>query len=325
MGSEQNKRYAFSKNNLSLNLKHIMLLKALLETESLSKTAAYLGIPISSASRDLGKLREVFEDNLFVFSGSRLVPTTKMLKLGKKLEQLYYDFGDLLDLNRNAAQTDDYFMGTIRVAANDNCFSVFIGSILPTLMEQSRRFKVETYPASMGSPEAIRGGLIDFLIVQDPFLKLGPHFYSKPLITSPHVVAMRRGHPLLRQIRENPHQAREIIFKHTLVQTPINMPSGFSGLPPAQQVLPNVLLQTPYFVSSLLLACKSDTAVICPRVLVKAIATDLPLDWVEIEDAEPWRPVLYWHDRNHSEPLHQCFRGLLEIGIKKLELIDQAS
>ncbi len=275
MSKEHVSHYAFTESDLSLDLKKLMLLKMLLETESLGKAAAYLGIAVSTASRDLSLLRETFKDPLFIRSSNLMVPTAKMRSLGEKLDRIFSNVGDLLDLKREDQQASDLFCGTIRIAANDNCFSVFIGSQLRNFVEQPKRFKMEIYPASMGSPEAMRRGLVDFLIAQDPFLQLDCNLHSKLLFTSPHVIAMRQGHPASKLIREKPESYFDVLQRYTFVQTPISMPSGFSGLPPAQHAVRGAMLQTPYFISSLFLIRNSDAVIICPRVLIKTLASNL--------------------------------------------------
>lgn len=323
MTDQQINRYAFSANDLSIDLRKLLLLKVLLETESLSKSAAYLGMAVSSASRDLSDLRNLFDDQLFIRSGNRMVPTNKMKGIEGNLDHIFSNVGDMFDLKRNHEyREDDFFTGTVRVAANDNTFSVFIGTILPNIVKVSRGFKTEIYPASMGTPEALRKGLVDFLIAQDPFFQVDQNFHVKQLLTSPHVAVMRRGHPLLERLRAQPERTLSLIEPFAHVQTPIAMPSGFSGVPPVQRYQQSTVIQTPYFTSSLFLAANSDTIVISPRVLIHAVASQLHLEYVEIPGADPWCPMIYWHERTHESPLHQRFRGLVELGVRELERID---
>ena len=60
---------------LDLNL--LVALEALLEERSVSKAAERLYITQSAMSKTLGRLRDLFDDQLFVRRGSGMVPTPR--------------------------------------------------------------------------------------------------------------------------------------------------------------------------------------------------------------------------------------------------------
>ena len=79
-----------------LSATHFRLLDDLLRTKKLSATAANFGISVSSASRMLMQLREVFNEPLFTTTASGLQPTAAMLRMTPRLDAYLKAFDDLL-------------------------------------------------------------------------------------------------------------------------------------------------------------------------------------------------------------------------------------
>jgi DNA-binding transcriptional LysR family regulator len=71
---------------LDLNL--LVALEALLEEGSVSRAAERLHVTQSAMSKTLGRLRELFDDPLFVRRGGAMVPTPRAEQLGRQLPAL---------------------------------------------------------------------------------------------------------------------------------------------------------------------------------------------------------------------------------------------
>lgn len=71
---------------LDLNL--LVALEALLEEKSVSRAAQRLYITQSAMSKTLGRLRELFDDPLFVRRGTGMVPTPRAEQLGLRLPEV---------------------------------------------------------------------------------------------------------------------------------------------------------------------------------------------------------------------------------------------
>jgi len=66
-----------------LELKQLRILKALLAERNASKVAGLVGLTQQAVSDQLKKMREIFDDPLFVRTGSGLIPTPKAELLGE--------------------------------------------------------------------------------------------------------------------------------------------------------------------------------------------------------------------------------------------------
>src|SRR5688500_11653363 len=72
----------------SVDLNSLVVLDALLQTESVRDAARRVGLSPSATSHALSRLRELFGDALFVRAGRRLVPTARAERLKVDLRQL---------------------------------------------------------------------------------------------------------------------------------------------------------------------------------------------------------------------------------------------
>lgn len=111
----------------------VATLQAILETGNASKAAVALGVTQPAISQNLRRLREHFDDELFVRSGNTLQPTPRMLALQPMVEQL---LRDLEMLSRPQPDFDP-------LSANQEfilCMSEFVEfAVLPSLAEAFAR------------------------------------------------------------------------------------------------------------------------------------------------------------------------------------------
>ena len=70
----------------NLHIKQLLILKTLLETNNVSKTAKIIDTSQSTISHVLKKLRHELNDELFIISGRNICPTLKALNMKKHLD-----------------------------------------------------------------------------------------------------------------------------------------------------------------------------------------------------------------------------------------------
>ncbi|WP_240366178.1 helix-turn-helix domain-containing protein [Psychrobacter sp. KH172YL61] len=74
-----------------LDIKQLRVLQALLDLKNLSKVARKMGLTQQAISEQLRKLRDLFDDRLFIRQGNSMVPTPKALSMQQPIN-------DILDL-----------------------------------------------------------------------------------------------------------------------------------------------------------------------------------------------------------------------------------
>ncbi|VFR32461.1 LysR-family transcriptional regulator [plant metagenome] len=177
-------------NNLDLNL--FLVFQAVYATRSATLAGDRLGVTQSAVSAALKRMRERFNDPLFVRTADGMVPTALADRLIAPIQdglarlQQAVEQGSSFD-----AQTSDR---TFRIAINE------IGQmvVLPRLLAEARRLaptvRFETIDARV--PDArlrMQEGEID--LAMGSWEPIGPTFYQQRLFDETFAIVMRRANP----------------------------------------------------------------------------------------------------------------------------------
>ena len=175
---------------LDLNL--LVALEALLEERSVSRAAERLFVTQSAMSKTLGRLRELFEDPLFVRRGGAMVPTPRAERLAQDLPQVLQAVQAMLqpaDFNPAA------YEGEMRLQVQGHMGSWFLPALVQRLHEAAPGLKltvVRTGPDDM--TELAVGGL-DFAL-QVERNAYPPDTLLTTLGFANTGLLVRKGHPL---------------------------------------------------------------------------------------------------------------------------------
>ncbi|WP_444958635.1 LysR family transcriptional regulator [Microbulbifer sp. ZKSA002] len=115
-----------------LDLKQLRILEALLQERNLSRVAEKVGLTQQAISEQLRKLREVFDDRLFIRQGNGMVPTPVAEQLGGRISSILKDVESLLT---PIAFDPATYKGIFSISATDYA----IQSVLPQLLEVVRK------------------------------------------------------------------------------------------------------------------------------------------------------------------------------------------
>lgn len=122
-----------------LEIKHLRVLTALLQQQSLTKAAAQLGITQQAVSEQLRKLRDMFQDRLFIRSSHGVVPTPKAQELEPKIQQILLAVGALSDTD---SFTPANLNGVYRICASDYAMRVILPSLLVEVRQHAPNLKI---------------------------------------------------------------------------------------------------------------------------------------------------------------------------------------
>ncbi|GAA6142456.1 LysR family transcriptional regulator [Hydrogenophaga sp. 5NK40-0174] len=292
-------------HELDLNL--LPVLQALLDKGSVSRAADALGLTQSAVSHALRRLREYFNDPLFVRSGGRFVPTPKATELAPHvahiMERLHADLvpGAAFD----ASQTRRTFV----LNMTDMAELVFLPRFLPEFRERAPGASlrvVRLMPADIA--HALEQRRVDLAISSLPLTREG--LFQQQLIEHPLVcmVASRRkgikdgritldAYQAASHIGIKPFGGEDDIFEWALQS---------HGGPKRR-----FLLSTPGFMTLPMLIAGSDLVATVPAHMAEVFAhwsgvrcVQPPLDL----PALPLRQT--WHPRFQNDPGNQWVRHL---------------
>jgi len=115
-----------------LEIKQLRVLAALLQLHSLTKAAVKLGITQQAVSEQLKKLRDIFQDRLFIRSSHGVVPTPK-------IQQILMAIGELTEL----AEFDPQRLnGVYKISASDYAMRVILPSLLVQIRQHAPHLKI---------------------------------------------------------------------------------------------------------------------------------------------------------------------------------------
>ena len=177
-----------------LDLTVLLIFLALLRTRKAALAAEEFGLTPSSISHALGRLRSVFEDELFLRKPHGLEPTAFALQIEPQIRRAVEAANAALSGGGGFdPSTSD---ATIRLAALDSALAVMIPQIQSALAVEAPGVTLQALP--IGRPEAeaaLKDGALDIAI--GVFPHHGEDFVSAPLYRDTYLVAGRRDHPLL--------------------------------------------------------------------------------------------------------------------------------
>lgn len=175
---------------LDLNL--LVALEALLEERSVSKAAERLFVTQSAMSKTLSRLRDLFDDELFIRKASGMVPTPRAEQLGENLPQVLRAVQLMIQPEEFDPAT---YTGEINLVVQGHMGVWFLPTLLARLAQLAPGMRIKAQTRSDNPFEQLASGELDFI------LQIERHEYPVDLdlttlaFASPSVLA-RRGHPL---------------------------------------------------------------------------------------------------------------------------------
>ena len=293
----------------SLSVGSLRLFQALLETGALHKAAGRVGISLAAANRELGRLREAFQDRLFVKAGHGMAPTPRTLAIQRRVLTA---LGELEQVQAPEAFDPSLSREVFRVAVADNGFVLFLGKILPAFMRQAPLAQLKVEQLTTGVYDHLRDGALDFAIF--PSEQVPPNYHCRLLADSVFACLLRADHPLAAATPPGERPTLEAYLRHPRVAYHVDRGHesfDFEALAMGETDLGRPAVISPYFLGVPMLLLRSQLTTIVPLPTAEYFARRLPLAVLPTPvPSRPFRPRLIWHERVHASPALRWFRSL---------------
>jgi DNA-binding transcriptional LysR family regulator len=295
-----------TRSKLDLNLLRVAV--TMLDAGSVSQAAKVLGISQPSVSESLAKLRQHFDDALFVRSRKGMAPTPRGAEVANAAREILLHVEQ--KLGARVPFVPERTHRPFTFAMSDVGEMVF----LPKLSRALAKASPETAVRSVSlRPEqltkAMEDGDVDLAVGYFPDLK-GSDFYQKRLFTHHFVCLLRDDHPVsgnaltLEQFVGLPHavvlsegRSQEILEEHLK----------------ELGVVRRVAIYTPHFLSIPALVARSDMVVTVPHAM--GIAYGKPkfgLRVMQLPFASPRIQLRqHWHTKFHKDARNVWLRGIV--------------
>jgi DNA-binding transcriptional LysR family regulator len=188
-------------HQLDLNL--LIILQLLLQNRSVTKVASRLAVTPSSVSKSLGKLRQWFNDPLFLKTPTGLQPTALVIGMESELAEWSQIANQLSEKTSNAIPTGLNF----RLMMESPLYLLVLSQLPNQIHQQFPDSNVQIYNWDYDSIEAIIGGNADIgLCGRENHPRSPENLSSLPyyidyeiLFEDRPVVYLRRDHPALNE------------------------------------------------------------------------------------------------------------------------------
>ena len=177
----------------SFDLNLFVILNAIYTEGSLTKAAEVVGITQPAVSNALSRLRERFNDDLFVRTGSGMVPT-------QKTENIIKDIQNALALMQHSVNEPDTFdEKTTTRAFKLSLGDISEGRVLPYIMKEidknAKNISVGSYAYKRSDQvHALATNNLDFVV--DPIIPASDEINSFKVFEDDFVAIHREGHPI---------------------------------------------------------------------------------------------------------------------------------
>lgn len=289
--------------NLDLNL--LRALSVLLVERNVTRAAKVLHVTQPTVSGMLARLREIFDDPLFVRTSHGLLPTPRALELEPAVLELIRDAealvsSDVFDPEQSTATT--------MFSVNDYMQSAVMVPLLADLRSSAPNMKIGIRNLEVsGLPSMLMRGDIDMAITIPEFAD--DSLCTQFLYREEYVAVVRASHPI-RSSRVSLN--RFLSFDHLLV-SPAD--GAFTG--PADDALKKlgksrrVVVSVPSFHVLTEILCEGDFIAFLPGRLYARHTKILRKISAPIE-VPGFDVIIVWHPRTNNDPVHQWLRTRLE-------------
>jgi DNA-binding transcriptional LysR family regulator len=285
-----------------LDTELLLIFDEVYKTRNVTRAAANLGLPQSTVSLGLSRLREQFNDRLFSRTGQGMEPTPRAANA----------IGDI----RRALQSLQSALADEPVfdpAASKRAFTVCMTDIseivlLPRLLNYLRAngpgIKLDVAKISPDSPAELANGTVDLAVGFMPHLEAG--FYQQKLFDQHFVCLVSTRHP---RVGKSLTVAMLRDEGHVLVRTSGTGHAIVDKVLAQENVERNVALRLPSFLGVARIVAQTELLAIVPYRYGAAMvdSEDIRLLPVPVE-LPSFEVKQHWHERYHADASNRWLR-----------------
>lgn len=228
----------------TLDLNLIPYLVAMEDTRNVSRAADQLGVSQPRVSTALGRLREYFDDPLFVRTSKGMEPTPRALAiLPAARDALLRIEKGMLDVQDFDPATSTH---TFSIALSDVGEIVFLPRLLQLFAERAPQANLRSVSLPPSHVErGLESGDVDLAVGYFPDLS-GNNFFQQRLFTHRFICLMRTGHPLSKAPLTLPQY---VASGHAVVRAEGRSQEVLEHYLEKKRIKRRAVLETPHFMS----------------------------------------------------------------------------
>ncbi len=279
---------------------------AISEERSVTRAAERMNITQQGLSGILARLRNQFDDPLFVRASRGVSPTPRAEALYPKIITA---LESLRNVMHDTALDPSRINTTFRIAAADYALSVVIQPLYERLRSVGPELKLAVVPLQIDMvADQMRNGQVDLTLTVPEFVP--DNLYTSILFSDRYKCAFRKGHPLATQkLTLNAFCEAE----HLLVAPNGQNLHGSTDIALAQIGRSRTVgVSVPNFLVAESLLQTTDLIALLPVRLLRNCSDRLFVTEPPI-DIPPFDIVGVWPERVHTDPINKWFREFLRM------------
>jgi len=297
----------------SFDLNLFVIMNSIYTEGSLTKAAEVVGITQPAVSNALSRLREKFDDELFVRTGSGMVPT-------QKTENIIKDIQNALQLMQKSVNEPDEFdpvtsQKTFRISLGDINEGRILAILMGKIEKQAPNIKLECYYTARDQvPHALATNELSFAV--DPFIPNSKDTNSMKVFSDQFVIAHRANHPI--------SKVSNITLEEVLKLKYINISNRKRGASVVEmemqkmQLQPEMTLRAQHYLVTPEIVRSTDICLLCAETFAKKHG----LSYIELPfDVPPLEQYLIWHSSDDNDGSHIWMRDLIAESFKEVSSI----
>ena len=294
-------------NNEDLNL--LVVFEAMLETRSVSKASARMGISQPSMSHMLAKMRKSFDDPMFIRVKNEMQPTPRALAVAQPIRQAMELARSEIFQRRSFEPATSTQTFTLRMT--DVAEASYLPQVINEVRKQAPQVRLRTVsPISEKLEEGLESGAVDLAIGYFPDLRNAGVFQQR-LVRSSSFESIAGA--------ANPHIGPEGMSLAAFARAPhLAVHTEGRSQEVIEQAMKNlgisreVLLIVPHFLGLMSIIPQSELMAIIPVDLASAFERQKGIVIYELPFPTPQVEVIHiWHKRFQKDSANQWLRGVV--------------
>lgn len=291
-------------SDIDLNL--FVVFDAIYTEGNLTRAGDIIGITQPAVSNSLSRLRNMFDDPLFVRTADGMVPTPVAQNIIGSVRQA-------LGLMRASVQESESFDPKssdkhFRVSMTDLSQSILLPYLFKRLNIDAPSVAIDCYHVRRRDMniELASGNLdlaLDIPLTPDPRIK------QAPLYSHPQVCLLRNDHPSI---------GDELDIDSYLKLRHIQISSRRGGLGQVDLALGKmgkrrqIALRTQHYLAVSELVTRTDLALTVPQIFADNLVSQLPVRYLQLPFSVPnLESHLYWHESTDQDRANRWLRGVI--------------
>ena len=290
---------------MGFDLDLLSIFDEIYKTGNVTRAAANLGLPQSTVSVGLARLREHFNDRLFSRTAKGMLPTPRaqnaIADVRQALQALQHALADQPAFDP-AASTREF-----RICMTDISEVVLLPRLLNHLREVGPGIRLQIAKISPDSPAELADGSVDLAVGFMPHLEAG--FYQQVLFDQHFVCLVSNRHPRVRDsLSLEALQAED----HVLVRSSGTGHAIVDKTLEREGVVRRVQLQLPSFLGVARIVAQTELLAIVPYRYGASMVDSEDVRMLPVPLALPsFQVKQHWHERYHADASNRWLRGAI--------------